>query len=84
MTGILDGVRVLDFCRYIAGPYCALALRRIAARALQGGHDVPRRDVIGRFKRGRVNFETIYRPMAESWAVYDNSGVSPVLLEEKI
>jgi predicted ABC-type ATPase len=61
-----------------------LALRRIAARVLQGGHDVPRRDVIRRFKRGRVNFETIYRPMAESWAVYDNSGASPVLLEKKI
>jgi predicted ABC-type ATPase len=61
-----------------------LALRRITARALQGGHDVPRRDVIRRFKRGRVNFETIYRPMAEIWAVYDNSGASPVLLEKKI
>jgi predicted ABC-type ATPase len=61
-----------------------LALRRIAARVLQGGHDVPRRDVIRRFKRGRVNFEAIYRPMAESWAMYDNSGASPVLLEKKI
>jgi len=38
-----------------------LALRRIAARVLQGGHEVPRRDVIRRFKRGWVNFESIYR-----------------------
>jgi predicted ABC-type ATPase len=60
-----------------------LALRRIAARVLQGGHDVPRRDVIRRFKRGWANFERVYRPISETWAVYDNSGNSPVLLERK-
>jgi predicted ABC-type ATPase len=60
-----------------------LALRRIAARVLQGGHDVARRDVIRRFRRGWENFESIYRPMAESWAIYDNSGASPVLLEQQ-
>jgi predicted ABC-type ATPase len=60
-----------------------LALRRIAARVLQGGHDVARRDAIRRFKRGWKNLESIYRPMAESWAIYDNSGVSPVLLEQQ-
>ena len=39
-----------------------LALRRIAARVKQGGHDVPRGDVLRRFKRSWVNFERIYRP----------------------
>jgi predicted ABC-type ATPase len=58
-----------------------LAMRRIAARVIQGGHDVSRRDVIRRFKRGWQNFESIYRPMADSWAIYDNSGASPVLLD---
>ncbi len=60
-----------------------LALRRIATRVLQGGHDVARRDVIRRYKRGLANFETVYRPMAESWAIYDNSGASPVLMEQQ-
>ena len=59
-----------------------LALRRVATRVLQGGHDVARRDVIRRYKRGFANFETVYRPMAESWAIYDNSGASPVLMEQ--
>jgi len=59
-----------------------LAMRRIAARVLQGGHDVARRDVTRRFKRGRENFDSIYRPMADSWAIYDNSGASPVLMEK--
>jgi predicted ABC-type ATPase len=58
-----------------------LALQRIAARVRQGGHDVPRRDVLRRFERGRVNFERVYRPLADTWSVYDNSGASPILLE---
>jgi predicted ABC-type ATPase len=58
-----------------------LALRRIAARVRQGGHNVPRRDVIRRFKRGWENFEIVYRPLADSWAVYENSDRSPRLLE---
>jgi predicted ABC-type ATPase len=60
-----------------------LALRRIDARVRQGGHDVPKRDVIRRFKRGWENFQKTYQPMAESWAVYDNSGASPQLLKRK-
>ena len=59
-----------------------LALRRIAARQRQGGHGVPRRDVVRRFARGWENFRRVYRPLADRWAVYDNSGIAPQLLEE--
>jgi predicted ABC-type ATPase len=59
-----------------------LALRRIAARVRQGGHNVPRADVIRRFARGWQNFQSVYRPLADTWAVYDNSGKVPRLLEE--
>lgn len=58
-----------------------LALRRIAARVRQGGHAVPRSDVVRRFSRSWENFERIYRPLADSWAVYDNSGRRPQLVE---
>jgi predicted ABC-type ATPase len=58
-----------------------LALRRIAARVRQGGHNVPRSDVVRRFKRGWENFESVYRPLADSWAVYENSDRTPRLLE---
>jgi len=58
-----------------------LALRRIAARVRHGGHNVPRADVFRRFERGWAHFDRIYRPLADEWAVYDNSGESPKLLE---
>jgi len=58
-----------------------LALRRIAARVRQGGHNVPRRDVLRRFSRSWTNFEMHYRLLADAWSVYDNSGSSARLLE---
>ncbi len=61
-----------------------LAVQRIAVRVRQGGHHVPRVDVVRRFSRGWVNFQRIYRPLADSWAVYDNSGRAPRLLEKNL
>jgi len=60
-----------------------LALQRIATRVRQGGHDVPRADVIRRFDRSWKNFRTLYRPLAHTWSVYDNSEDDPRLLERK-
>jgi len=60
-----------------------LAFRRIAARVKQGGHDVPRADVLRRFRRGLENFESDYKLLADFWKIYDNSGSRPQLLEEK-
>ena len=59
-----------------------LALRRIASRVRQGGHNVPRVDVVRRFSRSWGNFRDVYRALADSWAVYDNSGDEPRLLEK--
>jgi crotonobetainyl-CoA:carnitine CoA-transferase CaiB-like acyl-CoA transferase len=44
MAGVLDGVRVLDFGRYIAGPYCTTMLGYLGAdvirvEKLKGGED---------------------------------------------
>ena len=58
-----------------------LALSRIASRVRQGGHDVPRADVIRRFKRGWTNILNVYQPLADHWAIYENSESKPNLLE---
>lgn len=59
-----------------------LALRRVATRVRQGGHHVPRADLLRRFIRGWQKFPT-YRALADAWGVYDNSGPAPILLEQK-
>lgn len=62
-------------------PSPQLALRRIAARVKEGGHHVPRADVLRRFERGLKNFEQHYRSLADVWTVYDNSGSEPIALQ---
>lgn len=57
-----------------------LALKRVATRVRQGGHNVPVADIVRRFVRGWVNFNAHYSSLAHAWAVYDNSGLSPKLL----
>ena len=74
-----DGYRIEMIFLHLPSP--RLALRRIAARVKQGGHNVPRVDVLRRFGRSWKNFQTVYRPLADAWAVYDNSGGVPRLLE---
>lgn len=59
-----------------------LAMERVAFRVRQGGHQVPKEDIKRRFVRGWPNFVQLYRPLADEWAVYDNSGIIPILLEQ--
>ena len=67
---------------FLSLPSVQLALQRIAARVRQGGHDVPREDVVRRFNRSWKNFQMTYRDLADRWSVYDNSSKGPRLLEE--
>jgi len=55
------------------------ALLRVAERVRQGGHDVPPDIVRRRFEAGWGNFNTLYKPLVDAWALYDNSGDAPVL-----
>lgn len=59
-----------------------LSLRRVAERVRQGGHSIPPADVKRRFIRGWNNFMNYYRPLADSWTVYDNSSEKFKLIEE--
>ena len=59
-----------------------LAIKRVAHRVKHGGHHVPEADVRRRYQRGWPNFAALYRPLADAWAVYENSGPTPVLLEK--
>jgi predicted ABC-type ATPase len=63
-------------------PSAENALDRVAQRVRLGGHHVPADIVRRRFEQGWRNFTGIYRDLADSWAVYDSSGATPVLIEK--
>lgn len=67
---------------YLRLPDVETAVRRVALRVTQGGHDVPENAIRRRFVRGWTNFEEVYRPLVNTWAVYDNSEERPILLSE--
>ena len=63
-------------------PTPEMAIERVRQRVSEGGHDVPEETVRRRFRAGWRNFETVYRRLVDKWAVYDNSGVGPVPVDE--
>jgi len=67
---------------YLTLPSVEIALSRIAARVRQGGHGVPKPDVLRRSQRSWSNFQSLYRPLADWWWIYDNSRERPKLVEQ--
>jgi predicted ABC-type ATPase len=57
------------------------AVARVAERVRQGGHHVPEETIRRRFKLGLANFHQLCSPLVNAWALYDNSGLEPVLLD---
>lgn len=51
-----------------------LAISRVAKRVKAGGHGIPEATIRRRYRRGLHNFLTLYRPLATTWRLYDNSG----------
>jgi predicted ABC-type ATPase len=66
---------------FLSLPTVEIALARVAERVRQGGHDIPEPVIRRRFLAGLENFVRHYRAAVDAWAVYDNSGDEPVLLE---
>lgn len=54
-------------------PSADFAVARVAERVRLGGHDVPEETIRRRYVRGLRNFNSLYRPLATSWRLYDNS-----------
>ena len=57
-----------------------LALERIKLRVRNGGHAIPEAIVRRRFGRSSPNFFGFYKPLADSWAIFDNSGEVPKMI----
>lgn len=57
------------------------AIARVAQRVRQGGHAIPEATIRRRFAAGLENFQRLYAPLVDAWALYDNAGATPVLLD---
>jgi predicted ABC-type ATPase len=71
------GYRIHIFFLWLPG--VDLSLLRIKNRVADGGHSVPANDVRRRFARTMSNFFHTYRPLADTWMLFDNSGPAPIL-----
>ena len=58
-----------------------ISLQRVAARVRNGGHHVPEADVRRRFVRSWINYQGVYRTLADSASTFDVSGEKPIFLE---
>ena len=54
-----------------------LAIERVTERVRMGGHDVPLHVIKRRFSRGLPNLFNVYRPLVDSWIIFDNSADVP-------
>lgn len=61
-----------------------LAIARVRQRVREGGHNVPEATIRRRFAAGLKNLETVYKPIVNEWALYDNSSGVPQLIEEGV
>lgn len=66
---------------FLSLPDHEMAIARVAARVASGGHNIPEPTIRRRFKAGIINFHYIYKLLADTWALYDNSGERPRLIE---
>ena len=57
-------------------PSAEMAVERVARRVRNGGHSIPKDVVRRRYDRGISNFFNIYRQIADSWVMLDNSAAS--------
>jgi predicted ABC-type ATPase len=53
-------------------------------RVASGGHAVADVVLRRRYESGWRSFTGVYRPLVDEWALYDNAGSKPQLLEEGV
>jgi predicted ABC-type ATPase len=57
------------------------AVARVQQRVRQGGHGIAEHIIRRRFAAGLHNFQHHYAPAVDAWALYDNAGETPALLD---
>lgn len=71
------GYQVVLIYSYLDNP--VLCENRIKIRVLNGGHNIPKDDIIRRFYRSKKNFWNIYKNLVDEWNLFYN-GTSEYIL----
>lgn len=72
LTDLIDsGYRFHLLFLWLPSP--ELAVARVVHRVRMGGHDVPEETIRRRYHAGLRNFFGLYRALASTWKMYDNS-----------
>ena len=71
------GYKVVLIYSYLDSPeFCE---KRIKIRVLNGGHNIPKEDIVRRFYRSKENFLNLYKDLDDMWNIFYN-GTSEYIL----
>jgi predicted ABC-type ATPase len=73
------GYHVILF--FLGLPTPEVAVARVAEHVRQGGQNIPEEVIRRRFVTCKANLDRYYHAAVNAWALYDNSGDEPVLIE---
>ena len=59
-----------------------LAIERVRLRVSEGEHNIPEHDIRRRFERSWINFQTLYKRLADRWIIFDTSGSQPKIIDK--
>ncbi|QDT15276.1 zeta toxin family protein [Alienimonas californiensis] len=77
----LQGMRAAGYqvtLFFLSVPAAEFSMERVSRRVAAGGHDIPPETLRRRHNATIQNFFRLYRPLADDWTLYDNSGAVPL------
>lgn len=79
----INGYEVVLLFFWLPSP--EMAIKRVAIRVAEGGHNIPEDIIIRRYHNGIRNLFDIFVPIVNYWSLYDNSnGIIPIVDRNKV
>lgn len=76
------GYKVVLIYSYLNSP--KLCENRIKIRVMNGGHNIPKEDIIRRFYRSKNNFINIYKDIVDEWNIFYNGYSEYILVAQSL
>ena len=76
------GYKVVLIYSYLNNP--TLCENRIKIRVMNGGHNIPKEDIIRRFYRSKNNFINIYKNIVDEWNISYNGTSEYILVAQSL